>query len=312
MFTVEKIAPDVKRVLGYCDDATILNRVNSAVEILAAELDVDTTLGWVDVCVDASRCFALPDEIDQVLAVNIGGTPAQGHDRYWDFHQNGPGITCREPSTFDWADRMAHATRIDPPAGFEVVAYLDSADDNNAAVRIYGYDTANRWVVSTESGETVDGFLVPTTFGTAIPNPDAPLMSRITRVSKAVTKGYIKLQTLDGVVLGDYRPFETEPQYRRIRLSKKCTWARVMFKRKFFELRTMTDLIPLHSPRAVVLMCQSLDKLDKDRIEEGEKYHMLAVDLLRKKQHSLNVPGGPSIQIADRNLICDKSDRMDG
>lgn len=311
MFTVQDISRDVKRVLGFCDDATLLDRVNSAVEILTAELDIDPTIGYVDVCVDSNRCLALPDEVEQVLAVNIGGTPAQGHNKYWDFHLNGPGLTCREPATFDWVDRMSFATRLDPTAGFEVVAYLDSADDNNAVVRVYGYDTANRKIYSTESGETVEGFLVPTIYGTPTPNPDAPLVSRITRVSKAETKGYIRLQTLDGDVLGDYRPFDREPQYRRIRLSKKCTWARVMYKKKFFELKTLSDLIPLHSKRAVVLMCQSLAKMDVDRIDEAEKYYRDAVELLKKKQLSVSPPAGPSIQFADRNLIADKSDRLD-
>jgi len=311
MFTVGKIAPDVKRVLGHCDDDTIINRVNAAVEILTAELDVDPTVGYVDICVDSNRCVALPDEVEQVLAVNISGRPSQTHDKYWDFNLNGPGLDCNEQSTFDWVDKMAFATRTDPTAGFEVVAYLDSAADNNAAVRVYGYDTANRWIVSTEGGETVDGFLVPTVYGTPMPNPDAPLLARITRVSKAVTKGFVRLQTLDGTVLGDYRPYETEPQYRRIRLSKKCTWARIMFKKKFFELRTMSDLIPLHSPRAVVLMVQALKKFDEDRLKDGQEYRTMAIDLLKKKQHSVNPPAGPSIQFADRNLICDKTDRMD-
>lgn len=311
MFTVEKVAPDVKRVLGFCDDTVALSRINSAVEILAAELDIDTTIGYVDICVDSNRCLSLPDEVEGILAVNIGGSPSQGHNAYWAFHLNGPGMDCREKCTYDWMDKLQYATRIDPPAGFEVVAYLDSATDNDALVRVYGYDVQNRWIVSTEDGVTVDGFLVPTVFGSAIPNPDAPELSRITRISKDETKGYIRLQTLDGSVLGDYRPFDTEPHYRRIQLSKKCTWARVMFKRRYLELRTMTDLVPLNSPHAVVFMVQAMDKYDKDRVEEGDKYYARAVGLLQKKQNSITPPAGPSIQFADRNLIVDKTDRLD-
>lgn len=311
MFTVDKIAPDVARAIGICDEDAILNRVNAAVEILCAESDWDPTRGFVDLCVDKNYCFSLPDEVETILAVNIGGIPAQGHDVWFQFHLNGPGATCRETASFDWFDRGQYPTITDPAAGFQVVSILDSAADNDAAIRVYGYDINGRWVVSTEDGETVDGFLVPTLFGSQVVNPDAPFLSRITRVSKAITKGFIKLTTLDSILLGQYRPYETEPQYRRVRVSKHCTWVRVAYKKRYFELIHTSDLIPLHSPRAVVLMCQALDKFDKDRVEEGEKYYKMAVGLLTKKQRSLTPPTGPSIQIADRNLICDKSDRLD-
>jgi hypothetical protein len=311
MFLVSDIAPDVRRVLGQCNDATVLDRINSAVEVLAAEIDLDTTIGYVDVCVDENRCFALPDEVEQVLAVNIGGTPAPAHDKYWNFHLNGPGLSCADPANYDWVDRMSHPTRIDPEEGFKVVAYLDSASDNNAAVRVLGYDTANRWVTSEESGVTVDGFLVPTVYGSPAVNPDAPFLSRITGIVKDETKGYIRLQTLDGDVLGDYRPFDTVPRYRRIRLSKSCTWARVMFKRKYSMLRTMSDIVPLASKQAVIRMCQAQQKYDSDRADEARVYERKAIEHLKNVQRAQSPPAGPSIQIADRNLIVDKTDRLD-
>jgi hypothetical protein len=312
MFPVSDISADVKRVLGHCDDATILNRVNAAVEILAAEIDLDTNVAFVDLCVGTNRCIALPDEVDQVLAVNIGGTPAQGHDRFFDFHLNGPGIDCRETSEFDWVDRGSYATMFDPASGFSVVAFLDSADDNNEPVRVYGYEHGtNRWVTSEEGGVTVDGFLVPTVYGTPMANPDAPLLNRITRISKGDTKGFIRLASGTGTQLADMRPYEHESRYRRMRLSRASTWARVLFRRRNFKLRTFSDLVPLNSPRAVVFMCQALKKYDDDLVEAGDSYYARAIELMRKKQHSVNPPTGPSIQIADRNLIADKRDRMD-
>ena len=316
MFTVQKIAPDIKRVLGQCDDATVLNRVNAAVEILAAESEWDPTLGWVDVCVDEERCLTLPDEVEAILAVNIGGTPAQGHDRWFIHHLNGPGIECGCSCHFDWFDRGQYPVITDPSEPFQIVAFLETALDNNTLVRVYGYDESDKWITTIEEGVSVDGFLVPTVYGVEVPNPDAPLVKRITRVSKGLTKGFIRLSTLDngggdGTLLGDYRPYETEPQYRRIRLSQSCTWARVAYKKRYFELVRMSDLIPLHSPRAVVMMVQALEKFEKDRIEEGEKYWNTAISLLLKKQRSLTPPTGPSIQYADRNLIADKRDRLE-
>lgn len=318
MFTVDSIWSAIERAIGNCDPDLILDRVNRAVEILCTESDWDPTRGFVDICVDNDRCVTLPTEVEAVLAVNIGGTPAQAHDVWFQFHLNGPGIGCSESCNFDWFDRGQFPTITDPSSPFYVVAALDSADDNNKLLRVYGYDDHDQWITTAEDGVSVDGFLVPTVYGTSIPNPDAPLVKRITRVSKDVTLGAVTLSTIDydstsnsGALLGYYRPFETEPLYRRIRLSKGCTWARIAFKQKFFNLVRRSDLIPLHSSQAVVMMVQALAKFDNDRLEEGQKYWDTAVKLLIKKQHSISPPSGPSIQISDRNLIADKHDRMD-
>lgn len=318
MFTVESIRPALERALGTCDEDEILERVNAAVEILCTETLYDPTRGFVDICVGCRNTITLPDEVETILAVNIGGRPAQGRDVWFQFHLNGPGIDCDQTCTFDWNDGFTWPVYTDPTEFFQPVAFLTSVEDDNVPLRVYGYDSSGLWVTSTENGQTVDGFLVPTVYGTSVPNPDAPLLSRITRVSKGISKGYIRLSTLDydvttggGALLGLYRPRDTEPQYRRITLSRKCTWARIAYKRKFFELVDFTDLIPLHSTRAVVLMCQALKKFDTDRLKGGQAYWATAVALLEKKQLSVSPPTGPTIQIRDRNLIVDKCDRLE-
>ncbi len=318
MFTVNDIMLPVKRALGNCDDETAYDRINRAVEILCTESDWDPTRGFVDICVDHDRCITLPDEVESVLAVNIGGSPAQGHNVWFQFHLNGPGSDCKEGCNFDWFDRGSFPIITDPTTPFQVIAFLESELDNNVPIRVYGYDQYDRWITTIEDGVTQDGFLVPTTFGYQMPNPDAPLIKRITRVAKGLSKGSIVLSTIDydstsntGALLGYYRPYETSPQYRRLRLSKSCTWARVAFKRKFFTLVRGTDLIPLHSAQAVVMMTQALAKFDNDRLEDGQNYWKTAVALLIKKQQSISPPVGPSIQFADRNLIADKRDRLE-
>lgn len=319
MFTVDSIWAAVERAIGSCDADTLIDRIDRAVEILCTESDWDPTIGFVDLCVDRDNCLTLPDEVETILAVNIGGTPAQGHDKWFQFHLNGPGIGCGDSCLYDWFDRGSYPVITDPCTPFKVVAFLERSEDTNVPLRIFGYDYPDRkWVTSVEDGVSVDGMLVPTTYGVEVPNPEGPLFSSITRVSKGVSLGYIRLSTLDnasseasGLLLGYYRPYETDPAYRRIRLSKTCTWARVAYKKKNYKIVRRSDLIPLHSSQAVVLMVQALAKFDNDRLEDGQNYWKTGIALLKKKQHSLNPPTGPSIQIADRNLIANKYDRMD-
>jgi hypothetical protein len=318
MFTVKDILLPVKRALGNCDDETAFDRIDRAVEILCTESDWDPTRGFVDLCVDKDRCITLPDEVESILAINIGGHPAQGHNMWFQFHLNGPGAGCHEGCNFDWFDRGTFPVITDPTKPFQIVAQLETDLDNNVPIRVYAYDEFDRWITTIEDGQAMDGFLVPTAFGVSVPNPAAPLVKRVVRVSKGPSKGAIILSTLDfdsasntGTLLGYYRPYELEPQYRRVRLSKHCTWARIAYKRKYFKLIRETDLVPLHSAQAVVLMCQALAKFDNDRLEDGQNYWKTAVALLIKKQQSISPPVGPSIQFADRNLIADKSDRLE-
>jgi hypothetical protein len=111
--------------------------------------------------------------------------------------------------------------------------------------------------------------------------------------------------------MGWYAPLETEPNYRRIQLSREGCTARIAFRKRVSKLTQLTDIIPLHSRYSIITMVKALKKLDDDRAQEASVYKEMAVDFLRKKQLSVDVPSGPSVQVADGNLIANKHDRME-
>ncbi len=318
MFTVGDVLSDVKRVLGGCDDPTAYANLNHAVEILAAESEWNPLLGYLDVCVGCDRFITLPRQVGTVLTVNIGGSPSMGHDHWFKFHLNGPGITCKESCDYHWYDGLPVATFRDPPStGLRLATSLEVSDDAGIPFRVFGYDVDGVWIRSEEDGNMVDGFLVPTVFGSSAPSVTAPAIRFITRVSKPVTAGIINLHTVDDddelvTKIGEYFPEEKEPTYRRIQLSRGCTWARVMFRKNVITLSASDHIIPLHSKYAIVLMVKALKKWDEDRLDEGNAYKAQAVKLLETKQHSDEIPGGPSVQMAPGNLLADRRDRMEG
>lgn len=316
MFTVADIKDDVTRVLGGVDDATFYSRLNHAVEILSTEADWEPSLGYVDVCVGCDKFVTLPGEVGTVLAVNIAGIPTQAHDFWFKYHLNGPGQST--PIGYHWFNGLPVPTfRDPPPTALKLGTILETNLDNGVAFRVYGYDVNGVWIKSTEGGLKVDGFLVPTSYGTSLANSTAPAIRRITRVSKPVTNGYIKLVTI-GVddeetltTIGQYQPTDTEPLFRRIQLSQGCTYARIAFRKGETKLTKASDLIPLHSQYAIVLMAKALKKFDDDKMDDAIAYQEMAVKLLTKKQQSIEVPSGPSIQMADTNLIASKNDRLE-
>ena len=308
MFTVADIASDAKRILANCDDATLFNRLNYVVELLANESDWDPLVGVVDICTNPGEtCVTLPREVETLLAVNIGGRPAQARNRFFSFHLNGPGDDCRESCSYTWDDKGDVPLFYDPPSPVQFIAFLENPNDTNAELWVYGYDEQNRWIRTEVCGEMVDGCPVPAIYGYAVPNPDQQVFSRIIRVRKSVTQGYIRLTSFDigvntGVLLGDYAPDETEPSYRRIKLSRNCGWVRVIFRRRVFKLKTMDDLIPLHSPFALLMALKATQKMEDDQIDEGEKYLARAIDFITKEQLSRNPVTTPEVQVRGPNI----------
>ena len=334
ILTVADVYSDLSRVLATNDSTTIYSRLNDIVEILSTESDWDPTRGYLDVQVGCDGTVTLPNEVDVVLAVNEAGRPTQMHDFWFQFHLNGPGAYMSEgaSSGLDWSwwgtSRSGHVydgTQVsvfadpDPSNGTMLYTQLSSTADSGTPLRVYGYDAFGNWIQSTSStgGIPVDGFLVPTVYGTPTFNTSVPPIACITRVSKQgiPSVGNIQLwgQNSNGTIfqMGAYGPNDLEPRYRRIKLSRTCSWARVAFKRRVQPLSQMTDIIFLHSKYAIVTMAMALKKFDNDRIEEGEAYQQKAVSFLNKKQRSISVPTGPSIQIASNNLIAAKNDWLE-
>lgn len=316
MFTVKDIAPDVKRILANCDDETMFNRLNYVIGLLSNESDWDPLIGIVDICTNPdAKCITLPREVETPLAINVGRTPAQARNRFFSFHLNGPGDDCRETCGFYWDDKGDYPTIQDPTQPVQLIAFIEDAQDANSELWVYGYDEQNRWLRTEINGEMVDGIPVPTIFGYAVPDPNAPKVSRITRVRKDETRGYVRLTSYDvgsttGVILGDYAPDETEPQYRRIHLTRNCGWARIIYRRSIFKLKSLNDIIPLHSPFAILLALKAAQKMEDDQLDEGNAYWNRALDFMTKEQLTRNPVTTPEVQVRGP-LISPSRDKLE-
>ena len=320
MFYVSDIADDVKRVLGGCSDSDMYRRINQSIEILAAEADWDPLLGFVDVCAE-NKCVVLPREVETVLSVNICGRPSHGHDWLFSFHLNGPGNST--VSSWNWRDCRPVPVFRQPDSvdsdGSRLVAQVEGSQDSGKSLRVFGYARGGGWIRTLENGEWKDGFLVPLQYGASNYNPNAPYCTRIERVEKAATVGRVRLyaQPRDGSTqyrIADYAGHETLPQYRMLEIggisAGNCVGVRVAFRKAVTEVSSLSDLIPLHSKYALVLMAKALRKFDEDRLEEGQAYRSMAIDLLKKKQLSISPPVASGFQVSDGNLLVDRSDRM--
>lgn len=314
MIVVSDILKDVRVILGACDETLAFERITDATEILAAKAPWDPTLGNIDICVK-DGCITLPPEVEVPLAVNIGGRPAVFRNKWFEFHLNGPGSECSQGVDWAWEDKSLTPIVNDPTQPVAVVAFIENAADEGLEIRVYGYDAQDRWIMTPDcDGVLEDGFLVPTVYGYPLPNPDAPLVKRITRVRKDVSQGFVRLSTwdegrTDGGLLGLYRPSDTEPSYYRIRIKSSCTWVRIKFKKKSPKITSIYDVIPLASKWAILLMLKALKKFEEDRLDEGVKYESQALRLLDEKESASEGPETVTFQVMPGELstpVCDQ------
>lgn len=166
----------------------------------------------------------------------------------------------------------------------QLIAQPANSIDNGLSLRVYGWD-ANGLRIMDAAGE--DGFLVPVAVGSVTPASGVAPIARIERVSKDTSKSYVSLYVLTsgapGLLLGEYAPDETEPNYRRIRVNRKCARIRIAYRKRSRLLTSLTDVINLRSKPALVNAVKALSI----RLEDPQGAQALlnqAVGWLRDEQ----------------------------
>lgn len=314
MITVGEIFTDIQGVLGTCDETQTYNKLNEAIENLANLGNWDPMVVYLDICTKGCE-ITLPDDIEVPLAINVGGSPSDFRNKWFEFHLNGPGSECCPSACdFSWNDKGDFPTFRDPINPSMIAAYPTVEEDMTASVRVYGYDETDKWIMTPDcNGVLQDGFQVPVLFGIGSGMMVSQKVKRITRVSKTVTNGFLKLVAIDpgnavgGTLLGLFRPNITEPGFRRITVSgngtdrfgdcNSClTWVRMRARRKNYKVTQLSDAIPLHSVTAIKMMCQAIKKYEADLAEEYLKYKSLAKDALMDEQKSRSGPNQIKVQ----------------
>lgn len=313
MFTVADIYDEGKKIVGNCDDTRFFRFLGDAVTLIANKGEFEGWKGWLDICTNGGLCVTLPREVETVLAVNLGGKPTLGYDQLFNFHLNGPG-DCHGSCQWAWQDQgQWHSTYRDLLTPSQLVAYLQNASDNNSELIVYGYDYQGNRLRRQVNGEWLDGYQVPTIFGYALPDSDAPTIARIVAVKKIRTAGSVRLSTidnsgLDGTLLAIYEPDEVLPQYRRIKLWKSCTWVRIAYRKINPTFYSRHDHVPLKSRLAFLLAVRACKYYFDADVANAHAYESDAARLEIEAQISSEPVNFMPPQIVDLNNPQDKTD----
>jgi hypothetical protein len=150
------------------------------------------------------------------------------------------------------------------------------------------------------------GDSVNSTFFTDVILPPV-LIKSIYHIEKPETLGYVSLYAFDNgrsndmALIGQYHPKETNPKYRRIRIGKHCSWARVIYRVKAPQISSEYDYIPVENQRAILAALHAVDLEDKDFFDQSQKYWAVAYGYLRNQNDSME---GHAMQPPQINGIC--------
>lgn len=315
MITVEEIFTSVQSVLGTCSPEVFYSKINEAQEELANLGNWDPMTVSLDICTTGCE-ITLPDDIEVPLAINVGGSPSDFRNKWFEYHLNGPGTECCESAcNKSWQDLGNFPTFRDPIQPSQISTTPEIAEAIGSNLRVYGYDENNKWIMEEDSnGVMQDGYTVPIIYGIGSGMTTGQLVKRITRISKPVTNGFVQINAIDpgsssgGTLLGIIRPYITEPSFRRIKVSgggthlltgstTTCTtWVRMRARKKTFKVTQMSDQIPLNSVTAIKMMVMAIKKYEADLIEEYAKYFTAAREALMREQKTRSGPNQIKIQ----------------
>jgi len=331
MFRVEDVYDEARKIIGVCDDTKLFRWLGDSVSMIANKEDLEGWKGYLDICTAGCascdgtapcsspascgrRCVALPREVDTVIGVNIGGQPVLGVGQLFSFHLNGPG-DCRTACDWKWVDAgKFHCTYRDLVQPAKLVTYLQTPEDNNKQVIVYGFDVGGNILRRQDNtGTWINGYQLPTIYGVAVPDVDAPTVARVTGLYKEPTAGSVRVSTTDdsgatGVLLSVMEPDETLPQYRRIQLNRSCNWVRIAYRRTNPVFTSRYDHIPLRSRVALLMAVQARKHISDNQIGEAHSYEADAARLELESQQMAEPPVYHPIQVIDMNNPQDKCD----
>jgi hypothetical protein len=228
-----KSAVDWTEVLGICPDhPSFLKLLNQALpRLMNAGLYVDQTQLY-RFCT-SKACITLPRQFSTFEVVDVCNHPAQVRNQWFEFLENGPGMTTLSQSCSGTGTGGCHGMNVHPRgrgfAGFGDLTFEESrirlfptqAADAGKYITVRGYDSNGNWVLT--SGGNVEGEAMRLAF----PYVDSVTVwgkQQFRQVIKAITKGFVKAYVYDAndesgdptlCPIASWEPSETLPDYRR-------------------------------------------------------------------------------------------------
>jgi len=273
------IFPDVQEVIGRCDSAYVFRLMSDAIEALANKAPQGSGPTWqplliyVNIPTTQGYYVTLPSQVETCLRVNLNKNPAFPRAQLYEFSQNGPGSDDRE---LGWSWQERGDTPLQQPIAFPAQLGVVASMANDAGLALNALcvlpDGTEQWVT----------YVMGPTLRASGPTN----VTDIAMISKPLTTGPVQLFTSGNILLASYQPNDLSPVFQRIKLSEKAVAVRILAKRRSARVSQPTDIIPLNSKLAIVLMAKAIKYYKEDHFQEAATCEQRAIGFLEEEQNS--------------------------
>lgn len=318
MIVVGDILEEVAEALGNTKASTsvIFRRLNRAVELLSSKGDWDPLLDCIDVCVHGAT-VSLPSFVSTVLAVSTEGVPLIGRDRFFEFHQNGPGYETPGESGRKWRELGYFPTMYEiGETARRLVALSDASADVGKVIRVFGLDGNGLRLTTTADGVTTDGIDIPIATSYQAASESLPKVLVIERVVKPVTVGRVRLfsdlgSADDNELLARFEHEETSPKFLRIELGVTVDTARIWFRHATAKIVNEQSVIRLHNVMALLNAVKAVRYYLQDDPEQGQAYESVATRMLQEQETVRQPPNHSPMSMSKSAGVFDPADQLD-
>ncbi len=199
----------------------VVDAINEAIMRLLPKVPAEGTMGRMRFYIN-NGTITMPREVQSLRRVNVDSIPVHIFSKWYEFLNYGPGtmddIDSGNQNFIDLGDGFC--THSDPHTARRILVTA-SATENGKSIRIMGNDENGREVrTNGVPGEEVQ-------INKLTPFYSTSYFSAITSVVKPVTAGYVYLSAYDPdplvrYDLATYHPDETNPSFRRYRVTSVC------------------------------------------------------------------------------------------
>ena len=225
-----------------------------------------------------SGMITAPLDLELPIKVKIDKTVENVMDKFYNFYSNTTLDHCVPFEKGLVEDPNRYYTQFDlPPCGANILALPYCKESESANFTISGIDEFDKEIYYPHNGENIKGEYL--TITKDCPKYTQTKFKKITGIEKSETNHYVRLywfipETGEKGLLGEYRPKDVHPSFRRFRiLGYNCkSWFKVTIlgRLRLFDSYSDNDLVPFCNIRAIKLMAQQLQNEDNNELEAAQ------------------------------------------